>query len=46
MFLVLITGRGSAFGKRAAISFAKRGDTVFASMRNTGRSSALPDSWD
>lgn len=43
MPVVLITGCSSGFGKLAAISFAKRGDTVFASMRNTSRSQALRD---
>lgn len=43
MSVVLITGCSSGFGKLAAISFAKRGDTVFASMRNTSRSQALRD---
>ena len=46
MSVVLITGCSSGFGKLAAISFAKRGDTVFASMRNTSRSQALQDVWD
>jgi NAD(P)-dependent dehydrogenase (short-subunit alcohol dehydrogenase family) len=35
MSAVLITGCSSDYGKLAAIAFAKRGDTVFASMRQT-----------
>ncbi len=34
MAVVLITGCSSGFGKLAAIAFAKRGDSVFATMRN------------
>ena len=38
---VLITGCSSGFGKLAALEFARRGDTVYASMRNLERSDAL-----
>lgn len=41
MAVVLITGCSSGFGKLAAIAFAKRGDRVFATMRNTARSGEL-----
>ncbi len=41
MFLVLITGCSSGFGKLAALEFARRGDTVFASMRDTAKSGPL-----
>jgi NAD(P)-dependent dehydrogenase (short-subunit alcohol dehydrogenase family) len=41
MAVVLITGCSSGFGKLAAIAFAKRGDRVFASMRNTAKSGDL-----
>ena len=43
MAVVLITGCSSGFGLLAAVEFAKRGDTVFASMRNVGKSGALRD---
>lgn len=43
MSVVLITGCSSGFGKLAAIAFAKRGDTVFASMRNVAKAGALRD---
>ena len=43
MSVVLITGCSSGFGKLAAIAFARRGDTVFASMRDTARAQALRD---
>lgn len=41
MSVVLITGCSSGFGKLAALAFAKRGDQVFASMRNTAKAGAL-----
>ena len=41
MAVVLITGSSTGFGKLAALEFARRGDTVFASMRNTGKGDAL-----
>ncbi len=41
MSVVLITGCSSGFGKLAALEFARRGDTVFASMRNTAKSGPL-----
>jgi NAD(P)-dependent dehydrogenase (short-subunit alcohol dehydrogenase family) len=43
MAVVLITGCSSGFGLLAAVEFAKRGDTVFASMRNIEKSGALRD---
>lgn len=43
MSVVLITGCSSGFGKLAAIEFARRGDTVFASMRNTAKADSLID---
>ncbi|MEX2247310.1 MAG: SDR family oxidoreductase [Dehalococcoidia bacterium] len=43
MAVVLITGCSSGFGKYAAVEFARRGDTVFASMRHTGKSGPLLD---
>ena len=33
MSVVLITGAGSGFGKVTALAFARKGDTVYASMR-------------
>lgn len=41
MSTVLITGCNTGFGKLAAVEFARRGDTVFASMRDTAKSGAL-----
>ena len=41
MSVVLITGCSSGFGKLAALEFARRGDTVFASMRDTKKSGPL-----
>jgi NAD(P)-dependent dehydrogenase (short-subunit alcohol dehydrogenase family) len=43
MAVVLITGCSSGFGKLAAIEFARRGDAVFASMRNTAKAGHLTD---
>lgn len=43
MSVVLITGCSSGFGKLAAIEFARRGDIVFASMRDTSKDRALRD---
>ena len=41
MSVVLITGSSTGFGKLAALEFARRGDDVFASMRNTAKAAAL-----
>jgi len=41
MATVLITGCSSGFGKLAAVEFARRGDTVFASMRDTAKAGPL-----
>lgn len=41
MSVVLITGCSSGFGKLAALEFARRGDRVFASMRDTKKSGPL-----
>ena len=35
MAVVLITGCSSGFGMLAAVEFARRGDAVYASMRDT-----------
>jgi NAD(P)-dependent dehydrogenase (short-subunit alcohol dehydrogenase family) len=43
MSTVLITGSSTGFGKLAAVEFARRGDTLFASMRNTAKSAPLLD---
>jgi len=43
MSTVLITGCSSGFGKLAALSFARQGHTVFASMRNLAKAGALND---
>jgi NAD(P)-dependent dehydrogenase (short-subunit alcohol dehydrogenase family) len=39
--VVLITGCSSGFGLETALAFARRGDRVFATMRNTEKASAL-----
>ena len=41
MSVVLITGCSSGFGLETALAFARRGDRVFATMRNTEKASAL-----
>ena len=41
MAVVLITGCSSGFGMLAAVEFARRGDTVFATMRNLEKSGPL-----
>jgi NAD(P)-dependent dehydrogenase (short-subunit alcohol dehydrogenase family) len=41
MGVVLITGCSSGFGLETALAFARRGDTVFATMRDTTKASAL-----
>ncbi len=41
MSVVLITGCSSGIGKLTALEFAGRGDTVFASMRDTAKSGPL-----
>lgn len=41
MAVVLITGSSTGFGKLAALEFARHGDTVYASMRNTAKGEAL-----
>ena len=43
MSIVLVTGCSSGFGKYAAVEFARRGDTVFASMRDASKSGPLLD---
>ncbi len=40
---VLITGCSSGFGLLTALEFARRGDTVFASMRTVSKSGPLDD---
>ena len=40
---VLITGCSSGFGLLSALEFARRGDTVFASMRTVSKATALND---
>ena len=40
---VLITGCSSGFGLLAALEFARRGDTVFASMRTVSKSGSLEE---
>jgi NAD(P)-dependent dehydrogenase (short-subunit alcohol dehydrogenase family) len=41
MAVVLITGCSSGFGKLAALEFARKGDTVFATMRDTSKGGEL-----
>ena len=43
MAVVLITGCSSGFGLLSAVGFAKRGDRVFASMRDLTKAGALRD---
>ncbi len=43
MAVVLITGSSTGFGKLAALEFARRGDDVYASMRNTAKAQSLLD---
>ncbi len=38
---VLITGCSSGFGLLNALEFARKGDRVFATMRNTGKAAEL-----
>ena len=46
MATVLITGCSSGFGKLAALHFARKGDTVYASMRNTSKGKELEEARD
>ena len=41
MSIVLITGCSSGMGHAAALAFARAGDTVIASMRDTGKATTL-----
>jgi NAD(P)-dependent dehydrogenase (short-subunit alcohol dehydrogenase family) len=41
MSVVLITGCSSGFGLLSAVAFAKRGDRVYATMRNVDKAGAL-----
>ena len=41
MAVVLITGCSTGFGKLAALEFARKGDHVFASMRDTSKAGEL-----
>ena len=41
MSVVLITGCSTGIGLRSAVAFARSGDTVVASMRNTGKADLL-----
>ncbi|MGH9126200.1 MAG: SDR family oxidoreductase [Acidimicrobiales bacterium] len=43
MAVVLITGCSSGFGLTTALAFARRGDKVYATMRDLGKSAALDD---
>jgi NAD(P)-dependent dehydrogenase (short-subunit alcohol dehydrogenase family) len=43
---VLITGCSSGFGLLTALEFARRGDRVFATMRNTSKADALQQAAD
>ena len=43
MAVVLITGCSSGFGLLSALHFARKGDTVYASMRNTAKAGALEE---
>jgi NAD(P)-dependent dehydrogenase (short-subunit alcohol dehydrogenase family) len=41
MTVVVITGSNSGFGREAALEFARNGDTVVATMRNTDKAESL-----
>ena len=41
MAVVVLTGCSSGFGLEGALAFARRGDRVYATMRDVGRDSAL-----
>ena len=41
MSVVLVTGCSSGLGEAGALAFARAGDTVYASMRDTGKSAGL-----
>lgn len=43
MAVVLITGCSSGFGMLASLVFARKGDTVYATMRDTGKAGALQE---
>ena len=43
MGVVVITGSNSGLGLAAALAFARNGDTVYASMRDTGKATRLLD---
>jgi len=43
MAIVVITGSSSGFGLQAALAFARNGDTVVATMRNTSKDGSLRD---
>ena len=43
MPVILITGASSGFGELTAIAFARRGDTVYATMRNPEKGYRLQD---
>ena len=43
MSVVLITGCSTGFGLLSALTFARRGDTVYATVRNLTKADALRD---
>ncbi len=43
MSTILITGASSGFGQLTAVALARRGDRVFATMRNLNKAEALTD---
>ena len=43
MAVVLITGCSTGIGLDAALAFARRGDTTYASMRTVAKATALQD---
>jgi len=46
MAVVLITGCSSGFGLLSALQFARNGDTVYATMRDTSKAGALEEARD
>ena len=43
MSVILITGASSGFGRLTALAFARRGDTVYATMRDPEKGYRLQD---
>jgi len=46
MAVVVITGSNSGFGQQGALAFARNGDTVYATMRDVSKATALQEAAD